>query len=174
VTVELVPARDDDIEIVRNLVTFYIYDLSEFGRWDVNEKGTFGLPAGIGNYWSGGEGPHWKPHWQGFPFLVRVDGEIAGFALVKRIAESPPAYDMGEFFILRKFRRSGVGEQTACTLFNRFRGQWDVREMPVNLPAQNFWRRIIARYTQNDFTEAREIFPEYGAEFVIQRFQSRG
>ena len=77
---------------------------------------------------------------------------------------------MGEFFVLRKFRRRGVGKQAAHRLFARHPGRWEVRELPSNMPAQGFWRRIIADYTQGDFSEAQEWFETYGAEFVVQRF----
>jgi predicted acetyltransferase len=171
--IEITPARDDEIEIVRNFFAFYIHDLSEFGRWDVNEEGCFAVPKGVANYWNGPPiaGSRWRREWQGFPYLVRVDGKLAGFALVKQIADA--TFDMGEFFVLRRFRRSGVGQFVAHALFDRHPGRWEVREMPLNLPAQGFWRRIIGAYTNNDFVERREQFEVYGAEFIVQRFHSR-
>jgi predicted acetyltransferase len=165
------PARDDECATVENLCAFYIYDLSEFGGWDVEEDGRFGPADAIGNYWGTASGTPWHPEWQGFPNLIRVDGRIAGFALVKRIALD--TFDMGEFFVLRKYRRGGVGEFAARTLFDRHRGRWEVRQLLVNLPAQRFWQRIIGRYTNDKFTDGREMFDEYGMEFTVQRFVTR-
>jgi predicted acetyltransferase len=170
--IETVPARDDDLAVVRNLFALYAHDISEFGGWDVNPEGKFDIPTGVANYWNGSlaEGSRWRADWRGFPFLVHVDSMLAGFALVKRIATNPEIFDMGEFFVLRKFRRRGVGKQAARRLFARHPGRWEVRELPSNMPAQGFWRRIIADYTQGDFSEAQEWFETYGAEFVVQRF----
>ena len=54
-------------------------------------------------------------------------------------------------------------------------GRWQVREMPANIPAQRFWRRVVADYTGGAFTEAREIFAAYDMrEFIVQRFCCRG
>jgi predicted acetyltransferase len=117
-------------------------------------------------------GSRWRPDWHGLPFLVHVDAILAGFALIKRIATDPETFDMGEFFILRRFRRRGVGRQVACDLFNRHPGRWEVREMPSNTPAQEFWRRTIAAYTRGAFSDAQEWFESYGADFVVQRFNS--
>jgi predicted acetyltransferase len=172
VNIETIPARSGELATIRNLFVYYIHDLSEFGRWDVDDDGSFGVPAGLANYWGGAEGSRWQPEWRGFPFLIRAGGKLAGFALVKQIADNPAAFDMGEFFILRKFRRAGIGEHVASALFDRYRGRWDVRELPANLPAQKFWRRVIAGYTHGVFTESRETFEIYGAEFVVQRFVS--
>ena len=172
--IELVPARDADLLVVQNLFAFYVHDLSEFGRWDVGDDGRFALPASLANYWNGPPvaGSRWSAGWHGFPYLLRVEGKPAGFALVKRIAADPATFDMGEFFVLRKFRRDGVGKQAAGALFDRHPGRWEVREIPANTPAQAFWRRIIADYTRGVFTEGRERFDVYGADFIVQRFNS--
>jgi predicted acetyltransferase len=172
--IEIVPARADDLSVVQNLFAFYIHDLSEFGRWDIGDTGRFEFPTNVANYWNVPivEGSRWRADWRGYPFLVRVDAALAGFALVKRIAADPATFDMGEFFILRKFRRHGIGKRAARLLFDRHPGLWEVREMPSNTPAQAFWRRIIAEYTQGNFTDNRELFEAYGAAFVVQRFKS--
>jgi predicted acetyltransferase len=172
--IETAAARDRDLTVVQSLFELYIHDISEFGRWDVNAEGRFDVPGGVAGYWNVpvAEGSRWHADWHGFPFLVHVDATLAGFALVKRIAINPDTFDMGEFFVLRKFRRRGLGRQVACALFDRNPGRWEVREMLPNTPAQDFWRRIIAEYTRGDFTESRQWFEIYGAEFVVQRFKS--
>ena len=61
--------------------------------------------------------------------------------------------DIVEFFVMRKYRRSGAGEAMARSVFDRFPGRWEVREIASNLPAQAFWRTIIGRYTDGRFEE---------------------
>lgn len=56
----------------------------------------------------------------------------------------------GEFFIVRKHRRSGVGTTVARAIFLRFPGEWLVEEVPGNDDAVAFWRRAIPA----DFQEA--------------------
>lgn len=152
-------------EIVRNLIPLYIHDLSAFTDFDVEDDGTFRAPPSFAAYWE---------HADRHPFLLRADGKIVGFALIRQLESDPLTFDMGEFFILRRYRRIGAGRAAACALFDRFKGRWEVRELNNNLPAQSFWRRIIADYTGDDFEETRDYFERYKREFIVQRFRSRG
>src|SRR5262249_9746695 len=113
----------------------------------------------------------WPAGWRGFPFLLRIEGRPGGFALVKRLSATPATFDMGEFFVVPKHRRRGIGRRAATWLFDGFAGAWEVRQLPTNMPAQRFWRRVIADYTGGVFAETRETFAAYDArEFVVQRF----
>jgi predicted acetyltransferase len=158
--VELAEAKDA-FEIVRNLFDLYVHDLSGYAGIDIGEDGKFAPPASLSLYWSDADR---------HPFLIRADGRVAGFALVRKIG--PATHDVGEFFVLRRYRRFGVGREAACRLFDRFKGGWEVRELTANTPAQEFWRRIIADYSAGDFQDALEFFPAYRREFVVQRFRS--
>ena len=168
---ELAAATDADYAIFTNLARFYIYDMAEHAGWHFPPDGLFDSEDHFANYWNRPGPRAWPPEWRGFPFLIRLDGHPAGFALVKRIGET--SFDMGEFFVGRQHRRHGIGQRAATTLFDKFQGNWEVREMPSNLPAQAFWRRIIGDYTGGVFTDSRERFAAHdNREFVVQRFHS--
>jgi len=167
---EMSPA-DDDYAIVANLARFYIYDMAEHAGWHFPESGLFDAEDHFASYWNRAGGKKWPPEWRGLPFLIRVEGHPAGFALVKQM--SAASYDMGEFFIGRQHRRRGLGQHAATALFDQFKGNWEVREMPTNVAAQAFWRRIIGQYTHGAFTDTREKFAAYqDREFIVQRFRS--
>ena len=44
--------------------------------------------------------------------------------------------------------------------------------MMAHLPAQAFWRQIIADFVQSDFQESTEHVAAYGIDMVVQRFSS--
>ena len=169
--IEVIEARDRDLPVVQNLVRYYIYDLSEVMGWDCPDNGLFGGCDSLPEYWETGNpltDPkyRWPRGRRGHPFIVRVDGKLAGFALIKKLdADSATDYDVGEFFILRKYRRKGVGGYVATHLFDKFPGKWQVRQLPANKPAQAFWRRVIRDYTAGHYDEST------GRE-VIQRFDN--
>jgi predicted acetyltransferase len=143
---QITPASVEEREALITLVQLYVYDLSELLGFDVGDDGRFGTPA-LEPYWSDP-----RRH----PFLIRVDGKLAGFALVhrqSRLTGDESIIDMAEFFVMRRFRRHGVGGRAAAWLFDRFRGPWEVRQKADNLPATAFWRRAIRRYTDGKFTE---------------------
>lgn len=60
---------------------------------------------------------------------------------------------MAEFFIMRKYRHHGVGEHVAGYIFDQFPGPWQVGQITENQPAISFWRKVIGRYTQENFQE---------------------
>jgi predicted acetyltransferase len=149
VTVEVVAATVRDRPVVRRLLELYSHDFSELDQRDVDPHGEYGYPY-LDNYWT-------EP--DRHPFLLRVAGAWAGFALVR----SGETNDIAEFFVMRKYRFGGVGRDAARTLFERFPGSWTVRQLVANEAATRFWRRAIP-YT---FSEER------ADGWVIQRFDTR-
>jgi predicted acetyltransferase len=161
--IQITIAEKNEQPILENLMQLYQYDFSEMCGDDCNEQGLF-VDEHLHLYWI-------EDH--RFPFLIRVDGKLAGFALVRRmieVKEDPPPYSIAEFFIMRKYRRLGVGEQAAFFLFDLFPGKWHVAEIPENLGGIRFWRKVIAAYTGGQFEEA--IDPNW--EGPVQRFVSSG
>jgi predicted acetyltransferase len=158
--VSLRPLRRGDAAIVRHLLPLYIYDLVG-ARWGVEADGTYGSPRWHRQFWRR-DGRH--------HFIVRIDGRPAGFALVRELpaAAGVPAYQMSEFFVLRKYRRHGVGTQIARALFARFSGRWELSVITWNATARPFWRRVIRRvavgrpvsrpHRQGDLTSIRWRF----------------
>jgi predicted acetyltransferase len=170
VDLEVVLASDGEYPIVRNLARFYIYDMAVHAGWAFPADGLFDPGDRFACYWGGAAAPD-ASVWCGFPFLLRLDGHPAGFALVRRVSAAPLTFDMGEFFVARQHCRHGIGRRAATALFDTFGGCWEVRQLPANTPAQQFWRRVIADYTGGAFTETREVLAAHGQrEFIVQRF----
>ena len=123
-------ASESDKPVIRRLLELNSHDFSAIDGRALGPHGEYGYPY-LDHYWLDGEDRH--------PFLVTVDEEIAGCALVR--AGHP--HELAEFFVVRKFRRRGVGTAAARQLFGRFPGPWIVREMAGNDDATAFWRRAI-------------------------------
>jgi hypothetical protein len=85
--IELIQADESQAEVISNLVSFYVYDLSEHMGWRCPESGRFGGQDDLPQYWGNPVDPAyaWSEGSEGHPSVVRVDGELAGFALVKRV-----------------------------------------------------------------------------------------
>ena len=150
--------------MLQNLAQFYVYDFSELLPFDVGESGRFqDFPLA----------PYWLDDWR-HPFLLRVADKLAGFALIaersKRTGEGGVC-DMTEFFVLRRFRRQGVGLAAAFAAFDLFKGRWEVRQREENAAATAFWRRAIGDYTGGNYEEVRWDRPEWAER--VQTFSSR-
>jgi len=130
--------------LLENLSQFYLYEMSLYVPYiELRDNGLFGGLA----YW------HEPNH---HSFLVWVDGNWAGFALVQHYEDQPFEFDMGDFFILRKYQGKGVGKRVATQLFDLFLGKWRVHQTAQNFPAQAFWQSVIDRYTNGDYTQQYE------------------
>jgi predicted acetyltransferase len=144
VNVEILPASITDKPALERLMELYCYDFSAFDGADVDAHGRFGYPF-LDLYWSE-QGRH--------PFLLRVDGNLAGFVLVNKHTLLPDSeWSIAEFFVMRKYRRHGLGQRAAHFVFDQFRGRWEVAQIASNLEAQLFWRKVIGEYTGGKFEE---------------------
>lgn len=51
-------------------------------------------------------------------------------------------YSIAEFFILKKYRREGIGKAIAAEIFSRHKGPWEVHQIENNTGAQSFLKRF--------------------------------
>ena len=149
-TLSISPASADERVTIENLLQLYTHDFSEHwagtDRGDVDEEGRF-APYPLDGYWR-------EPGRT--PFLFREELRIVGFALVNDVSNGgePVDHNVAEFFVLRKFRRGGMGSTAAHLLFARFPGVWEAAVARRNVAALDFWRRAISTCpTARDLTE---------------------
>lgn len=169
--IDIVKAEEQDQAIIRNLTHFYIYDLAVVMGWDCPKSGLFDGNDDLPEYWD--KRPDdpayaWPEGWRGYPYLIRVDGKLAGFALVKETGEG--SFEMGEFLVLRTYGGKGIGRYVAHQLFAKFPGRWKVAEMVGNAPAQAFWRKVIGEYTNGNYEQSTSN--AHGFALTVQRFAS--
>lgn len=148
-TINLIPAVETDYTTLHNLARFYSYDISEFygdePGWEMEDDGLYGVGIDFKKYFN-------NKH--SFPFLIRYNGELAGFAIIDKDSIDPSAeFNMAQFFILRTYKRKGLGKKAAFQCFEKFKGSWEVHVMPKNEAAYLFWRSIIGEFTANNFSE---------------------
>jgi len=147
--VSLDEATEADSVLLANLLELYIHDMSEvFPHVELGPDGRFGYRC-LPLYWS-------EPD-RHFAFLIRCAGRIGGFVLVTRgspVASDPDVLDVAEFFVVRKYRRAGVGRQAASLLWDRHPGKWIVRVLETNRGALAFWRDTVASFTAGSFDES--------------------
>ena len=144
--VSLDAATPTDTLVLDRLLQLYEYDFSEYGGVDVDSSGVFPT-VDTQTIW--GPDDH--------TFFIRVGGSLAGFALVtghESYLGNGDTHLLSEFFVMRKYRRRGVGEHAARALFDRFPGRWELGTARGNVAAQAFWRSVLGRYTDDAYREA--------------------
>lgn len=153
--IEIAPAGPELESLLENLLELYAHDLSEYFDVPLQPSGRFGYPP-LPLYWRE-EGR--------FPFIVKADQQIAGFILVSRgsrISHAPQVWDVAEFFIMRGYRKQGIGATAAAEVFRRFPGRWEVRVLENNVPALAFWKSAIRSFAM-DCGEAPYIDSQHKA-----------
>jgi predicted acetyltransferase len=140
--IEVIPATLEQAPIVANLFELYAHDFSEIVPLVLGPDGRFASANGISLplYWT-------EP--DRLPFLVRVDGELAGLVFVRsgsQLTGDRAVWDMAEFFIMRGYRRRGVGSSIAHIVWQMFPGPWEIRVRESNPAAFGFWQCAIAAF----------------------------
>lgn len=142
-SIELHAAQRDELECIENLMQFYLYDFSEWLPLKLGDNGFFNIQPKL-DYWR-------QPATR--PFLIKVDGELAGFVTVDDETHIPGAeHNIGYFFVSRRFRGQGVAKFVVSTLLSRIPGQWQIFHIDANQPARLFWARVVPVLTEGLFT----------------------
>ena len=162
--VEIIPASLEQKAILANLFELYSYDFCEFVDLEIGPDGRF-RDGDLDIYWT-------EP--ARYPLLVYVDSRLAGFALIDglpRESADVTVWDVAEFFILRGYRRAGIGTQVAHEVWRRFPGRWQVRVMVSNEPAYRFWHEAIKSFAGQEIVATRVT--QGGGDRHLFSFESR-
>lgn len=161
--VELVAADQAQAPVLANLLQLYAHDFSELVDLDVGPDGRFEY-ARFPLYWS--EATR-------FPFLVKVDDQYAGFVLVSQgslVSGDAQVWDMAEFFVMRKYRRRGIGAALAHEVWRRFPGRWEVRVRERTAVALLFWQATVKSFAGDVVVTSVD---QGGAARCVFAFQSQ-
>ena len=148
-TIEIIAATISDYPLIQNMARFYVYDASRACGF-ISQEWT--IPAD--GLYESSDYKHYITDSDRRAYLVKVDGEIAGFVLLHQSGISPEMkWNIGEFFILAKFQGKGIGREVAHQIWNMHKGIWEVSVIPENKPAYNFWLKTISAYTGTHYVE---------------------
>jgi predicted acetyltransferase len=130
--IRLEPVTSASEAALDRLVQLYFHDFSELDGEEVDEGGRFDVPW-LSDYLQ-------RP---GHAYFIRAGGKLAGFALVDQDVLDPAATQaISEFFVLRKYRRSHVGQVAAGLLMATRPGAWEAAVIRPNVAASRFWQAV--------------------------------
>jgi predicted acetyltransferase len=155
--------EESERALLERLAQFYSYDFSEVDGDNVDDAGLY-HGYDLTNYGREPGNQAW---------IARVDGKPAGFALIDLTSTFPGKAHMHaleDFHVMRAYRRRGLGEWMAVSLFDQFPGRWLVGQIAPNVAAQQFWRRLIGRYTGGRFSET--TFSGQQFDVFFQEFET--
>jgi len=133
----------EEKEILSNLLEKYHYEFTQYEIRDVNKLGLYGYQS-LDYYLTD------EKRWA---YFIVVDDQLAGFALVRNhLSECMETYFViSEFFVMYKYRNSGVGRQAFFQVLGKHKGQWRLCQHPKNITSACFWDSVIKEYTKGQY-----------------------
>jgi predicted acetyltransferase len=149
---DIQPARPEDKPALAGMMQLYVHDFSE--HWSGMSARELGRNAPFAELGEDGRFPdypldaYWREDGR-VPLVFRVEGRLAGFALLNKVAHSglPVDRNMAEFFVVRRHRRGGVGTKAAHEIFTRYPGRWEAAVARRNAGARIFWRNAVLSHS---------------------------
>jgi predicted acetyltransferase len=133
---ELIPASSEHLPLLGNLYQFYAYESSDWEQEDVEIDGRFYVSeAYLQLYWQ-------RPDWSAQ--IILLDGFIAGFLLIER-SDVPGvnALEFADLFILKKYRRQGIGRALVEQVIIASGRPWLVSYYQQDPLAVPFWQTLL-------------------------------
>lgn len=133
--IKLIPIKLETKNILENLVSIYLHDLSEFADdLIVNKDGKFEYD-GLKLYFTKEELK---------PFFIYLKDDIIGFILFNTGKYVPQNIDFSvhEIFILKSFRKRGISAIAVKKLFDSYSGNYRIEQLADNKQAINFWKSV--------------------------------
>lgn len=158
--VTLVRVTGEKLKVLRNLMSLYLHDLSEYSKeLEVDEDGSF-VYEGLEYYL---EEEDLKP------FFIYYNEELAGFILLNSGKYTALAvdYSVHEFFVLRSFRKKGIGKLAVKAVFKQFPGKYKIEQLIYNHSGIAFWKSL---YSDVGIKYNEMIEKSDGEEYLVQIF----
>ena len=143
---EIYDAKENEKEIILNLMQLYTYELSFFEDETTNfqllDSGLYAMSKYIELYWKE-ENRH--------PYILKFNENLAGFVLERFSEENHN--EIAEFFVINKYRKLGAGTFMAKEMFKKYKGKWEIRTLLKNKRAQEFWRKVVKEASNGNYEE---------------------
>ena len=138
---ELVRVKPEDKELLWNINQKYLYEMTNYYNDEMDSSGN--LQYGyFDDYFS-------DPERQAFFFFD--EQRLVGFAMIHPYSSisGKPDHVLAEFTVFPVYRRKHLATAATGSLFDRFRGSWEVKYNEKNIAAKGFWNKITAIYHPN-------------------------
>lgn len=152
-------AGTDDFAALEQLLELYQYDLSDIWPQDLDVSARYGFDL-----------TRHRRAERSRAYIARSGAQYVGLALVApAIVTRTEGTWMEQFFILKRYRRTGAGRALARHVLFSHPGLWEIGQMPGNVAATAFWRRVIGEVTGEQFVEQQVT--EGWWQGLVQQFE---
>lgn len=152
-------AGTDNFAALEQLLELYQYDLSDIWPQDLDVNARYGFDL-----------TRHRRAERSRAYIARSGAQYVGLALVApAIVTRTEGTWMEQFFILKRYRRTGAGRALARHVLFSHPGLWEIGQMPGNVAATAFWRCVIGEVTGEQFIEQQVT--EGWWQGLVQQFE---
>ena len=87
-------------------------------------------------------------------YFIREENtnKLLGFVMVNTYTKIfDKGYSIAEYMVIPKYRRNKIGKKIAIEIFNKHKGNWEVRPSLNSERAYLFWKNVVEEYTNNNY-----------------------
>ncbi len=84
-----------------------------------------------------------------YAYFIKSNDDILGFILIDDNKENN--YEISEMFVLNNYRENKIGEKAAVEIFDKYKGNWTIKVVPLSPKAELFWKKTVDNYTKGNF-----------------------
>lgn len=126
-------------EALDNLFNMYVHELSQYNSWlaeQLDHQGVF-LRGVVDDYMANEDV---------ICYLITDQGELAGFLILLKnpAIKKSLDYSIEEFFVIHRYRKTGLARKAWKALFRKYPGRYCVQVLKKNLHAHRFIRNYVA------------------------------
>lgn len=135
---KLAAVRLEDRELLWNINQKYLYEMTNYYDDEMDE---------LGNLHYGYFDAYFTDPKRKAYFLYE-DDTLVGFAMIHPYSNigGEPDYVLAEFTVFPMYRRKHLAKKAAEIIFERFKGNWEVKYNEKNTAAKALWNKVTEKY----------------------------
>lgn len=140
---EIIRITEDRKDVLTNLLEKYLYEFSQYDKWELNDNGLFGYEY-LDEYFIENDR---------FAYFIYAGERLAGFALLNKYPECdrPIDWSIAEFFVSYNFRRQGVATEAIRQIFEKHKGCYHIKYHRKNTASVIFWNNVAKKYSNGNY-----------------------
>lgn len=156
-SIKLIAVRPEDRELFWNINQKYLYEMTYYYDDEMDETGN--LHYGFFDAYF--TDPQRKA------FFIKEEQTLIGFAMINPYSymDEHPDHVLAEFTIFPIYRRRHYASEAAEMIFERFRGNWEVKYNEKNAAAKALWNKVTKPFSpEKVFLNGEETVLKFRSE----------
>lgn len=133
----------DQKQLLDNLLQLYLYEFTDYTDDDLNSLGRYDYEY-FESYFIDKDR---------YAYFIYMGTQLVGFCMVNQhsLLQNSYIHSIAEFFILRKYRKYGIGRAAANEVLAKHGPSWEIPQLTQNKIAMKFWEKVILEISNGNY-----------------------